>query len=79
MLGSKAGLLAVGKFVGKSWAGIRKDYLGEVERFECSGNGRRGEEEVDWEEEGNERGEEWEEREEERWMEWRMAEGIEEE
>ena len=31
--------------MGKSWAGTRKEYLGEVARDECSGNGRRGEEE----------------------------------
>ena len=43
--------MAVGRFVGKSWAGTRKDYLGEVVRVECSGNGRRGEVEGDREEE----------------------------
>jgi len=43
--------MAVGKFVGQSWAGTRKDYLVEVKRDECSGNGRRGEEEEDCEEE----------------------------
>ena len=79
MLGTKAGLMAVGKFVGESWAGTRKDYLGEVKRDECSGNGRRGEEEENWEEEEEVGVEEWEEREEKRWREWRMAERGEEE
>ena len=50
-----------------------------MKRDECSGNGRRGEEEEDWEEEKEVREEGWEEREEERWIEWRLAEGAEEE
>jgi len=58
--------MAVGKLVGQSWAGTRKDYLGEVKRDEYSGNGRRGEEQEDWEEEEDGREEGWEEREEER-------------
>ena len=61
--------MAVGKFVGESWAGTRKDYLGGVKRDEGSGNGRRGEEEEDWEEEEELREEGWEETEQERWME----------
>lgn len=73
VLGTKAGLMAVGKFVEESWVGTRKDYLGEVKRDECSGNGRRGEEEENWEEEEEVGVEGWEEREEERWREWRMA------
>ena len=77
MLGTRAGLLAVGRFIGKCGAGTRTAYLGECGREECSGNGRRGEEEVDREEEEDMRGDEWEEREEERWREWRMAEGME--
>jgi len=69
--------MVVGKFVGKAWAGTRKEYLGEVGRDECSGNERRGEGEEDREEEGDMREEGWEEREEERWREWRKAEGME--
>ena len=77
MLGSKAGLLAVGKFVGKSGAGTRTGYLGKLAGHECSGNGRRGEKEVEREEEDDRRVEGWEEREMERWREWRIAEGME--
>src|SRR5205807_7934753 len=40
VLGSKAGLLAVGRFIGKSGAGTRKDYLGSVVEPECSEIGR---------------------------------------
>lgn len=79
MLGTKAGLKAVGKFVRESWAGTRKDYLEGVKRDECSGNGRRGEKEESWEEEEEVGVEGWEEREEERWMKWRMAERGDEE
>jgi len=79
VLGSKAGLLAVGRFIGKSGAGTRKDYLGSLVEPECSGNGRSGEEDQEREEEEVVEGEGWEEREEERWMEWRQAGGMMEE
>ena len=59
-LGTKAGLMAVGKFVEKGWARTRKDWLGAVKRDEYSGNGRRGEkEEQDWEQGEEGRVEEW--------------------
>ena len=79
MLGSKAGLLAVGRFIGKSGAGTRKDYLGSLVEPECSGNGRSGKEEQEREEEEVIEGGGWEEREEERWIEWRQAGGLMEE
>ena len=70
MLGSKAGLLAVGEFVRKSWAGTRRGHLGQRPDCEGSGNGRRGEEDSrDWEEEKERVGDRLEEIERERWLE----------
>jgi len=77
MLGSKAGLLAVGEFVRKSWAGTRRGHLGQRSECECSGKGRRGEEDSREREEGEGRaGDRGEELEKERWVEWRIAQGV---
>ena len=74
MLESKAGLLAVGEFVRKSWAGTRRGHLGERQQCEGSGNSRRGEEDSrDWEEEEERIGDRWEEMESERWLEWNIV------
>ena len=62
VLGSKAGLLALGEFVRMSWAGTRRGHLGQIPECEGSGSGRRGEEDTrDWEEEEVGAGDGWEE------------------
>jgi len=48
VLGLKAGLMAIGRFVGNGWARTRKENLREVVRNECSGNSRRGDKEESW-------------------------------
>ena len=78
MLGTKAGLKAVGDFVGRSWAATRRGLLKQVPEGEGSGNGRSGKEDLEREEEDLKiddlvGGRELEEREEERWLEWRKA------